>query len=218
MSELFVTPAQYAREQGVTSMAISKAIRDGRISQAIQTKGKRKILHRRIANYEFNGEGHAPTPVELSEVSGTPIERLKDVNKKKKEESIKAAKENPPPEARKESNQEKDDQLNGGPTIQTENPTPPGMPSKATSAAVRELYLAKMVKLEYEEKAGTSIKVEAVKLAGYNQGRVMRDMVLGMPDRLAPAIAAAINTDVDPEVVRLAMDEEIRNAILKRVD
>jgi hypothetical protein len=62
--------------------------------------------------------------------------------------------------------------------------------SYATSRAVRESYLARLAKLEYEEKAGRLVSADEVRITTFNLARSARNMLLALPDRLAPILAA----------------------------
>ena len=79
-------------------------------------------------------------------------------------------------------------------------------PSYAQSRAVKEAYHARLAKLSYEEKSGSLIKIDAVKVSWFNILRVMRDRVLNLPDRLAPVLAA----ETDPKKVRDLLEEDLR--------
>lgn len=100
----------------------------------------------------------------------------------------------------------------------TENsPGPPIInsgPSFAQSRAVREAYNARLAKLSYEEKSGTLIKVDMVKVAWFNTLRVLRDRILGFPDRMAPVLSA----ESDPKVIRDLLEKELRQVLTDAAD
>ena len=62
--------------------------------------------------------------------------------------------------------------------------------SYSTSRAVRESYLARLAKLEFEEKSGRLVSADEVRITTFNVARNARNMLLGLPDRLAPLLAA----------------------------
>mgnify|MGYP003385716122 CR=1 FL=1 len=87
-------------------------------------------------------------------------------------------------------------------------------PSFAQSRAVREAYNARLAKLSYEEKSGSLVKVDIVKVAWFNTLRVLRDRVLGLPDRMAPVLSA----ESDPKVVRDLLEKELRQILTDVAD
>lgn len=82
-------------------------------------------------------------------------------------------------------------------------------PSYAQSRAIKEAYLARLAKLEYEEKSGALVRTDSVKLAWFNLLRVLRDRALNLPDRLAPLLAA----ETDPKRVRDLLEAELRQIL-----
>jgi len=75
--------------------------------------------------------------------------------------------------------------------------------------AIRESYLARLAKIEFEEKTAKLISRDEVQVAAFTRARVVCDNLLNIPDRLAATLAA--ETDVD-KVHRLLSDE-IRMAL-----
>lgn len=86
---------------------------------------------------------------------------------------------------------------------------PASGPDYNVSRAVREAYTARLAKLEYEEKTGTLVKADEVKLRWFNTLRIVRDRMLQMPDRLAATFAA----EMDPLKIKTEMDAEIRRIL-----
>lgn len=96
-----------------------------------------------------------------------------------------------------------------------ENPAPPddapigrpapSAPSLAQSKAVREAYMARLAKLEYEREIGKLVDADSVRVRAFNAARAARDALQTMPDRLAPLLAGA--TDV--QEVRRLLDDDI---------
>ena len=82
-------------------------------------------------------------------------------------------------------------------------------PSFAQSRAIREAYNARLAKLSYEEKSGSLVKIDLVKVAWFNTLRVLRDRILNMPDRMAPLLSA----EADPKVIRELLDKELRQVL-----
>jgi len=75
--------------------------------------------------------------------------------------------------------------------------------------AIRESYLARLAKIEFEEKTAKLVSRDEVQVAAFTRGRVVRDNLLNIADRLAATLAA--ESDVD-KVHRLLSDE-IRMAL-----
>jgi hypothetical protein len=72
--------------------------------------------------------------------------------------------------------------------------------------AIREGYLARIAKIDYETQAGALVAAETVRVAAFNAARTARDSLLSMPDRLAPVLAG----ESDQFEVHRIMSEEIR--------
>ncbi len=66
---------------------------------------------------------------------------------------------------------------------------PPSSLSYTTSRAIREAYSARLTRLEYEEKVGELISADKVRLQAFNSARRARDLLLAIPDRVAPIVA-----------------------------
>ena len=82
-------------------------------------------------------------------------------------------------------------------------------PSFAQSRAIREAYNARLAKLAYEERSGSLVKIDMIKVAWFNTLRVLRDRVLNMPDRMAPLLAA----DGDSKIIRDLLDKDLRQIL-----
>jgi hypothetical protein len=81
-------------------------------------------------------------------------------------------------------------------------------PDYHVSRAVRETYLAKLIRLEYEQKTGKLIDAEESRRAAFEDNRRVRDLLLAIPDRTAAQLAACS----DPNECRRLLTEEIRRA------
>lgn len=81
--------------------------------------------------------------------------------------------------------------------------------------AAREIYLARLTKLSFDLRSGALISGEAVRLRVFNTARSARDMILAVPDRVAPLIPAADEAEIN----RILRDEMLRVcAVLKGLD
>lgn len=89
-------------------------------------------------------------------------------------------------------------------------PTPGGAAATfAQSRAIKEAYLARLAKLEFEEKSGVLVKADAVKNEAFKVARLVRDAMLNIPDRVSSELAA----DTEPFVVHRKLTLEIRKAL-----
>ena len=75
--------------------------------------------------------------------------------------------------------------------------------------AVRENYLARLAKIEFEEKTAKLISRDEVQVAAFNKARTARDNLLNIPDRLAATVAA----ESDAGTVHQILTAEIRKAL-----
>ncbi len=75
--------------------------------------------------------------------------------------------------------------------------------------AIRESYLARLAKIEFEERIAKLVDRDEVQVAAFTSGRTIRDNLLNIPDRLAATLAA--ETDVDR--VHELLSAEIRKAL-----
>jgi pyruvate/2-oxoglutarate dehydrogenase complex dihydrolipoamide acyltransferase (E2) component len=75
--------------------------------------------------------------------------------------------------------------------------------------AIRESYLARLAKIEFEEKTAKLVSRDEVQVAAFTRGRVVRDNLLNIADRLAATLAA--ESDVDR--VHRILSDEIRMAL-----
>lgn len=91
-------------------------------------------------------------------------------------------------------------------------PAQPGAVDFVTARTMREAFRAKMAKLEYEEKSGTLTDAAKVKQDAFKAGRIIRDELLAIPDRLADVLAA----EDDPATVRRIICDELE-LVLRRL-
>lgn len=84
----------------------------------------------------------------------------------------------------------------------------------ARARAVRENYLARLAKIEYEERLGKLVSRDEVQVAAFNKFRTFRDGMLNIPDRVSAMLAA----ESDPVKVHATLTTEIRKALLEFAD
>ena len=80
--------------------------------------------------------------------------------------------------------------------------------------AVRENYLARLTKIEFEERSGKLVNRDEVQVAAFNKFRTFRDGMLNIPDRVAAMLAAESDATRAHEILAT----EIRRALLEFAD
>lgn len=99
----------------------------------------------------------------------------------------------------RERTQCKPDRLTPAAPIEHEPPPPvshqaplpvEGIPDFQESRAYREFFESRMSESEFHKNRGAHVELEAVKTAAYTTGRMVRDLLLGLPPQLAPELAA----------------------------
>jgi hypothetical protein len=84
----------------------------------------------------------------------------------------------------------------------------------ARARAVRENYLARLAKIDFEERSGKLVSRDEVQVAAFNKFRTFRDGMLNVSDRVAAMLAA----ESDPAKVHAILTAEIRKALLEFAD
>jgi len=88
-------------------------------------------------------------------------------------------------------------------------PGSPAVPGFANSRAIKEAWSARMMKLEYEKMDGTLVPLQEVRRQVHDAARRVRDLLMAMPDRLAPTVAA----ETDPGVCHQILLGEVRRSV-----
>jgi hypothetical protein len=65
----------------------------------------------------------------------------------------------------------------------------------ARARAAREAYEARLAKAKYERLMGQLISADEVRVTAFNRARRTRDLLLALPDRLAPVLSATKNSE-----------------------
>lgn len=84
----------------------------------------------------------------------------------------------------------------------------------AKARAIREHYLARLAKIEYEERVGKLVSKDEVQVAAFTRFRQFRDLMLNIPDRLAAVLAA----ESDAAACHHILASEIRKALHEFAD
>ncbi len=190
---LLVTFTELAAVRGVSQAAVSTAVKTGRIAAAVVEKDGRRLLDRELAlelwekntRHKHHGPhkqiGRAPRP-------------------KPAPDAPSPAPQSPPPAQKQTPEQLKrsvallpDDQV----------------PDLQTSRERREHYQAELAKLQVDEKRGELVAVEAVKKEAFTLGRVVRDALLNIPDRVSHQLAG----EIDPAAIHQMLSKEMQQAL-----
>lgn len=97
----------------------------------------------------------------------------------------------------------------------TKGPKLAGGASYSQARAVKEMYSARLTQLDFEERAGSLVKKEDVKLAAFQTARLTRDAMLNIPARVVNEIVALIG-GLDAEKrheILLILQREIHSAL-----
>lgn len=89
---------------------------------------------------------------------------------------------------------------------------PANEPRTATfqqARTLREAYMARLAKLEFEEKSGKLVTVESVKNEAFRTARIVRDNLLNIPDR----VAAELANETNQFKVHQRLTQELRRAL-----
>lgn len=86
---------------------------------------------------------------------------------------------------------------------------PEHIPDLNESRAKREHYLAELAKLQVEEQKGKLVPAEQVKQKAFGMGRIVRDALMTLSDRICHEVAA----ESDPITVREILEREHRNVL-----
>lgn len=84
-------------------------------------------------------------------------------------------------------------------------PSDPSLPSYTDSRAIRELFQAKLARLEYARESGNMVDADGVRVEAYKAARSLRDALLAFPSRISARLAA----ETSEHAVRELLVEEI---------
>lgn len=84
-----------------------------------------------------------------------------------------------------------------------------GIPNRNVSRAIREAYMARLARVEFERETGMRVLADDVKREAFEQGRRLRDSLINIPDRLSHELAA----ETDPARVHMTISNAIREAL-----
>ena len=79
----------------------------------------------------------------------------------------------------------------------------------AQARAVRELYAARIARLEFEERNGKLVSVDQIKVEIFRKARQVRDRMMAIPGRVADQLVG----ETDARSIRKLLETEIRQAL-----
>lgn len=88
--------------------------------------------------------------------------------------------------------------------------------TKHQAETLKENYLAKLRKLEYEKKSGKVVEVEPLKKILFEMWRQERDALLNLPSRIGATIAAELGIDQNRLIILL--EQHIHEFLNERAD
>jgi hypothetical protein len=75
-------------------------------------------------------------------------------------------------------------------------------PNYHQSRAIKEAYNARLTKLQFEKESKKLISVDEVKISAFNAGRMVRDRILNIPDRVIPNLIGKTNIFEMKEILK----------------
>lgn len=101
-------------------------------------------------------------------------------------------------------------------TVEPEQEDAPALPRGGNAAstynqarAVKEAYLARLTKLDLDERSGLLVSVDSVKNEAFKAARQVRDTMINIPDRVSAELAAM----TDQFEIHARLSAEIRKAL-----
>jgi hypothetical protein len=180
----------YARHRGVCLRAVQKALKSGRIAAREDGRLDPDVAD---ANWASNT---APRPQPASTPTTGAVAPVKSAASP---QTIHHHSASPIPTSAREPSEQ--------PRLES------GL-EYSKARAVRETYLARLAKIDFEERTDKLVSADEVKVASFNRFRQFRDGMLNIPDRLAAVLAAETN----PRQVHELLSAEIRKALTEFAD
>lgn len=183
---------EYARRKGISHTAVNQAINSNRLVKSIakDSAGHWKIADEILADQEWAENTSQASP--RNRISGEPKRNKATASKPYEPHRPDGA---PPAVGSTAASR---------PDVPNDNEAANGVPKYGLSQAIRAAYQARMEKLEYEKEIGKLIPADAVRVAMFNVARKCRDMLMGMPDRVAPLVLGSPSLF---EIQRVLTDE-----------
>ena len=170
---------EYAAHRGVSHVAVLKALKSGRIQK--NADGKIDSVEADAAWERNTNPAQQRKPAQLA--AQDPVTPNPQV-----------------PPIRRPAQQPADSGV--GPSIT-------GIPNYQMSRAVRETYNAKLVRLDYEERASKLLNAEEVAREAVEVARRVRTRMFGIPGQMAEALAS----ETDSRAIERFLTKELRTAL-----
>lgn len=156
---MILSVPEYAKHRGVSPQAVRKAIREGRLRQAVTFEGRNAKIDMNAADVEWRRNTASSKQRTAAQIN---------TGKAAAQGLIEAG-------------------PDGGISV-----------NYSKARAYGEGYKAKLLELEYRERAALLVRVDEVKMAQFKTVRLFRDAVQNIPIRVVSELAAVVG-DVSPE-------------------
>jgi hypothetical protein len=186
----FISMNKYAQLRGVSAMAVSKAVKSGRLVRSVlrDAEGKPKGIDPDVADIEWTRNTN-PVHGGKREVESTPAPAA------------------PKPEPK--VHRVKDEAAHAT-AIEVDAVTN----TLNSSRAKHETYKAELARLEFEKQSGILVEAEAVRKQAFITARRVRDGMLNIPDRISQELAGM----ADAFLIHQRIAEEIRLVLNEMAD
>jgi hypothetical protein len=176
-----ISMAEYAKHRGVSKPAVTKAVQVGRIKLHTDADGSRYLI---LEDADRDWSHNTQIATHPTGVAKKPAEEKPKPERVEKPAAPAAA-------AAPDSSREQ------------------SIPSITQSKAIKEAFLARSAKLDYDERLGTLISAAEAQKEYFGIMRTLRDHLLNIPDRIAAELAAETNQFV----VHKKLSEELKRAL-----
>ena len=177
-----MTFAAYAKHRGVSPAAVTKAVKAGRVTPERDSRSSRLVIDSEKADLEWESNTD-----KAKQAGSNAI--------KERETGTEGEPQTPEPDAKDDPEAE----------VNSNNPAH----TLAKSKARREFYNAEMARLNFEQKSAKLVEAEEVKRQAFATGRIVRESLFNIPDRLAAQLAS----ETDPNRIHALLTDEIRKAL-----
>lgn len=185
----------YAKTRKVSHTAVNNAVRDGRLKECLVKRGRRILIDRQTADREWDQKTDPMKAHEPEERAGGVPAGTRPANSGRKKQ----------PGLYGEETQAQ------APAEEGKKPDPKAIqPSEILE--VRRGYLkvqAELAQLELEERRGTMVRANEVRVAIFKLARDAQAALLLIPNRITPMLAA----ETDPHAIRQMLTQEILQAL-----